>query len=137
MRVSRNGPPSWKRFRSGKAFGASVLIASKQSSSRLLFSLSASFLRSRSLALWSALVNVSSFNDSSLPRARFQIFPLLRGGIPRHQSSRIRGSRRARSQLGYTYSSQMFCSVTRVLSFSHCAEASRAALRFSEMRVRN
>ena len=41
-----------------------------------------------------------------------------------------------RSQFGYTYSSQMFCNVTRVLSFSHCAFASLAALRFSGVPIR-
>lgn len=137
MRVCRSGPHPWKRFISGKALGTSVSIASKQSSSRLLFSLSTSFLPWRSFARSNALVKVSSVNASSLPMARFHMVPRLRGGIPRHHNSRIRGSRRARSQFGYTYSSQMFCSVARVLSFSHCAFASLAALRFSEIPIRS
>lgn len=132
MSVSRKGPPSWKRLRSGNALGTSASMASKQSSIRLLLSLGSSVLDLRSLARCSAFVNASSVNSSSLPMARFQIAPRFRGGIPRHQSSRVRGSRSARSQFGLTKSSQMFCNASRVLSFSHCADAARAAFRLSE-----
>lgn len=137
MRGSRNGPPSWKRFKSGNALDTSASMASKQSIRRLLLSLGSSVLDRRSLARCSALVYASSVNSSSLPIARFHIAPRFRGGIPRHHSSRVRGSRSARSQLGLTKSSQMFWRASRVLSFSHWADAACAALRLSEQMLKS
>ncbi|KKA20128.1 hypothetical protein T310_5867, partial [Rasamsonia emersonii CBS 393.64] len=77
----------------------------------------------------------SSVSESSLPMARCHTAPRQRGVIPRHHSARMRGSVTARSQSGNTCSSHMRWSVSRVLSFSHWAEAALAALRFSASRL--
>lgn len=135
INVSRNGPPSWNRCRSGNAVDTSRRMAANHSRIRRLLSPTSASGRARTaLARWRAFLYVSSVSASSLPMARCQTAPRKRGVTPRHHSSRVRCSDTARSQSGYTYSSQMRWRVSRVLSLSHWAAAARAALRFSASR---
>lgn len=131
-RLSRNGPPSWKILRLGKTVLISLRIASNQAfslerSSEQVFTMRASM----SLARCKALVYVTSVKARSFPIARSHTWPRDLGDTPRHQSSRVRGSRTTRSQLGRTCSSQMRRRADFVSSWTHWTSAAFAAFLLS------
>ena len=76
----------------------------------------ASTSRARPSAAWYE----ASFRPSSLPMARLQTAPRLRGATPCHHSSRVRRSRTAVSHLGRMSSSQRCCSPSA--AWSRCSE---------------
>jgi hypothetical protein len=125
-----SGAPDWNRLRSGNAVPASRRMDWNHSFIILLFSVPGAACKS--LARCNAFLYVSSVMESSLPIARCQTAPRSLGGIPRHQSSRVRCSEVMRSQSGQTYSSQIRWRVEFAESRLDCSSAAAAAFRFSK-----
>ena len=82
-----------------------------------------------------ALLKVVGVRARSLPIAFVHTLARERGPMPRHQSSRVRGSRMSWSQLGRTCSSQRRERVALVSSFAHLLSMVWAAFFFSASRL--
>lgn len=107
----------------------SLRIASNQAfslkrSSGRVFAIRASI----SLARCKAFVYVISVKARSFPIARSHTRPRDLGNTPRHQSSRVPGSRTTCSQFGRTCSSQMRSRADFVSSWAHWTSAALTAL---------
>lgn len=126
--------PGWKILSSGNVAFRSRSMASNQERS-LQGSCSPDFANRMSMSRdrCRAFSNVELLRASSFPMALSQTSARDRGATPLHHNSRVRGSRRTRSQSGRTCSSQSRWRVFWVSSLAHCTDATSAALRFSRV----